>query len=84
MYLATLSDLASDPVFIWEDIVATAKSAINVSSVSPDLCEIIVLKLCFFAFDIVSRVSVRVPTWFSLIKIEFPAFFCIPSLNFFS
>ena len=61
LYLATLSDLASDPVFIWEDIVATAKSAINVSSVSPDLCEIMVLKLAAFAIDTTSNVSVKVP-----------------------
>ena len=43
LYLATLSDLAKDPVFIWLELVPTAKSAINVSSLSPDLCEIIVL-----------------------------------------
>ena len=36
LYLDTLSDLASDPVLIWLEFVATAKSAINVSSVSPD------------------------------------------------
>ena len=48
MYFATLSDLAKEPVFIWVDCVATARSAINVSSVSPDLWEIMVLKLFFF------------------------------------
>ena len=36
LYLDTLSDLASDHVLIWLEFVATAKSAINVSSVSPD------------------------------------------------
>ena len=47
--MATLSDLASDPVLIWDEFVATAKSAINVSSESPDLCEIIVLKPLLWA-----------------------------------
>ena len=43
LYFATLSDLDIDPVFIKPDDVATAKSAIVTSSVSPDLCEIIKL-----------------------------------------
>ena len=47
LYFATLSDLANDPVFICDDWVATHKSAIKVSSVSPDLCETIVLMLFF-------------------------------------
>jgi len=37
LYFATLSDLAGAPVFIWLEPVPTAKSAIVVSSVSPDL-----------------------------------------------
>ena len=42
LYLDTLSDLDNEPVLICDDFVATAKSAINVSSESPDLCEITV------------------------------------------
>ena len=61
LYLATLSDLARDPVLIWEDIVSTAKSAIYVSSVSPDLCEMIVLKLAALAIETTSKVSDKVP-----------------------
>ena len=37
LYFATLSDLAGAPVFICPDEVPTDKSAIVVSSVSPDL-----------------------------------------------
>ena len=37
LYFDTLSDLANDPVLIWLESVPTAKSAINVSSLSPDL-----------------------------------------------
>ena len=84
LYLATLSDLANDPVFIWEDIVAEAKSAINVSSVSPDLWEIIVLKLAAFAIEITSNVSVKVPIWLGLTKMQFADFSLIPLLNLFT
>jgi len=40
LYFAILSVLEADPVFICPAFVATARSAINVSSVSPDLWEI--------------------------------------------
>ena len=39
LYLAILSDLEREPVFIWPAFVATARSAIVVSSVSPDLLD---------------------------------------------
>ena len=61
LYFATLSVLQGAPVFIWPAFTATAKSAIVVSSVSPDLCEIIVLYPFSFALFIVSNVSVNVP-----------------------
>ena len=83
MYFATLSDLAKDPVLIWDDIVATDKSAINVSSVSPDLCETIVLKLAFLASEITSKVSLKVPIWFGLIKILLAHLLSIPFFNLF-
>ena len=67
MYLATLSDLANEPVLICEDIVATAKSAINVSSVSPDRCEMIVLKFAFFAIEITSSVGIPFVTAWAVV-----------------
>ena len=39
LYLASRSDRDSDPVLICLQLVATAKSAIVVSSVSPERCE---------------------------------------------
>ena len=42
---------------IWFELVPTAKSAINVSSLSPDLCEIIVLNPIICANLITSNVS---------------------------
>ena len=84
LYLATLSDLAKDPVLIWEDIVAEAKSAMNVSSVSPDLWEMIVLKSAAFAIEITSKVSVKVPIWFGFTRIQFADFSFIPLLKRFA
>ena len=55
--MATLSDLARDPVLIWFELVPTAKSAMNVSSLSPDLWEMIVLKPIIWANLITSKVS---------------------------
>ena len=81
MYLATRSDLAKEPVLICVDCVATARSAIKVSSVSPDLWEITVLKLFFFASSMTFRVSVKVPIWFTLISIELADFSFIPLFN---
>ena len=81
LYFATLSDLARDPVLIWEDSVPTERSAINVSSVSPDLCEMTVLKLFFLARLITSNVSERVPIWFNFTRIEFADFSFIPFFN---
>lgn len=39
LYLATRSDLDGAPVLIWQVFKATARSAIVVSAVSPDLCD---------------------------------------------
>src|SRR5207244_11429106 len=39
LYLATLSERDGAPVLIWPQPVATARSAIVVSSVSPERCE---------------------------------------------
>ena len=77
----TLSDLARDPVLIWFEFVPTHKSAINVSSLSPDLCDIIVLKPIICANFITSRVSVTVPIWFNLINIALEDCFKKPTFN---
>src|SRR5882724_5354025 len=39
LYLASRSDRDSDPVLIWPQLVATARSAIVTSSVSPERCD---------------------------------------------
>jgi hypothetical protein len=39
LYLATRSERESDPVLIWPAAVPTARSAMQVSSVSPERCE---------------------------------------------
>ena len=45
---------------------------------SPDLCEIIVLKFAFLAMEITSKVSDKVPIWFGFTKILFADFSLIP------
>ena len=40
LYLAVRSDRASEPVLIWPQFVATARSAMVTSSVSPERCDI--------------------------------------------
>jgi hypothetical protein len=42
LYFATRSVREGAPVLIWPALVATARSAIVVSSVSPDRCEMTV------------------------------------------
>ena len=69
LYLATLSERAKEPVLIWFELVPTAKSEIKVSSLSPDLWDIIVLKPINWANLITSKVSETVPIWLSLISI---------------
>src|SRR5258708_6963521 len=40
LYLAVRSERASEPVLIWPQLVATARSAMVESSVSPERCDI--------------------------------------------
>ena len=61
LYFATLSVLQGAPVFICPAFVATAISAIVVSSVSPDLCDITVVYPFLLASSTASKVSVIVP-----------------------
>ena len=77
----TLSVLAGAPAFIYLLFIATDKSAIKVSSVSPDLCDITVEYPLAFASLIAFRVSVNVPIWFGFIKILFATLFLIPFFN---
>src|SRR5437588_381764 len=51
----------SDPVFICPALVATARSAMNESSVSPERCEITAVLPFDFANAMQSSVSVSVP-----------------------
>ena len=44
LYLASRSERATEPILIWPAAVATARSAIVVSSVSPDRAETTVRK----------------------------------------
>ena len=52
---------------------ATARSAMKVSSVSPDRWEIMVLYPLRLASSMQSRVSVKVPIWLGLMRMAFPA-----------
>src|SRR5690606_10270855 len=61
LYLAVRSERLADPVFIWPEPVATARSAIVVSSVSPERCEITDAWPAARAISTASSVSVTVP-----------------------
>ncbi len=73
LYLAIRSERERLPVLICPALVATARSAMKESSVSPERCEMTAVILCVLASSIASRVSVSVPIWLTLIKIEFAA-----------
>ncbi len=78
LYLATRSQRAGAPDLIWPQPVATARSAMKVSSVSPERCEIdrAVAGVAGTARSL-SSVSVTVPIWLSLIRIAL----AIPALD---
>ena len=40
VYFAKRSERQGDPVFFWPQLVATAKSAMEMSSISPERCDI--------------------------------------------
>ena len=61
LYFATRSDRAGAPALICPALTATARSAIVVSSVSPERCEITARYDDRLANDTVSSVSVSVP-----------------------
>src|SRR6185437_4636085 len=78
LYLAVRSPRLIDPVLICPALVATARSAIVVSSVSPERCETTQVNPAARAISMVWRVSLSVPIWLSLIRIELPACSRIP------
>ena len=73
MYLATRSERDGAPVLIWPVPIATTRSAIVVSSVSPERCDTTADQPAPRASSIASIVSVSVPIWLSLISTEFAA-----------
>ena len=70
LYFATRSLRAGAPVLIWPQPVATARSAIVASSVSPLRCDITAVYPLVIASVTVSSVSVSVPIWFTFTRIE--------------
>jgi hypothetical protein len=70
LYFATRSERDAEPVLIWPAFVATARSAMNVSSVSPERCEMIDEYPVPRASSMASSVSVSVPIWLTLMRIE--------------
>src|SRR5260370_22868272 len=78
LYLAVRSPRLIEPVLICPAPVATARSAIVVSSVSPERWETTQVKPAACAISIVASVSLSVPIWLSLITIELPACSRIP------
>jgi hypothetical protein len=61
LYLANLSDLHGAPVLIYPVANPTAKSPMKVSSVSPDLCEVMTPKPFFYESKTASIDSVNEP-----------------------
>ena len=78
MYLATRSVLEGAPVLIWPALVATAMSAMVVSSVSPDRWDTTDVYPARVAISIASKVSVSVPIWLTLIRMELAVLVSIP------
>src|SRR5947208_146356 len=78
LYLAVRSPREGAPVLICPAFVATARSAIVVSSVSPERWLITTPYEACWAIRTTSRVSVSVPIWFSLTRMAFAASPSIP------
>ena len=81
LYLATRSLRAGAPVLIWPQFVATARSAIVVSSVSPERCDMTAVYDDRVARATVSSVSVSVPIWFTFTRIELATRASMPRRN---
>merc|ERR1719382_940365 len=66
LYLARRSERHGAPVLIWPVLRPTAKSAMNVSSVSPDRCDVITPQPACLAMLTAVMDSVTEPIWFTL------------------
>ena len=66
LYLATRSLRQGAPVLIWPERVATARSAMVVSSVSPERWLMMFAQPWLFARSTAASVSLSVPIWLSL------------------
>src|SRR3989442_4009784 len=78
LYLATRSVREGAPVLIWPAPVATTRSEMVVSSVSPERWEITTEYPFARASSIVASASVSVPIWFTLTRMEFATPSSIP------
>src|ERR1019366_5563094 len=78
LYFEMRSVRLAEPVLIWPALVATARSAMKGSSVSPERCETTAVYPALAAICMVSSVSVTVPIWFSLMRIELAMPWSIP------
>src|SRR2546429_4466638 len=81
LYFATRSVRDALPVLICPTPVATARSAMKVSSVSPERCEITAPYPLERACAMHCSVSVSDPIWFSLIRIALATLSSIPRSN---
>src|SRR6478752_3203208 len=73
LYFATRSDRDGAPVLICPQFVATARSAMVTSSVSPERCDITAAYPDTCASRTASSVSDSVPIWLTLTRIALPA-----------
>jgi len=78
LYFATRSDREGAPALIWPVPIATTRSAIVVSSVSPERWLTIARQPALRASSIAPIVSVRVPIWLSLMRTAFAACSSMP------
>lgn len=74
--LATRSERHSEPALIRMALVATARSAMAVSSVSPERCDATAESPARVAKSTAAKASPSVPIWFGLIRIAQPPSGC--------
>src|SRR5262249_36283857 len=81
LYLARRSERVMEPILIWPAPEATARSARNPSSVSPERAEMTAPKPASRARSITAKVWVMVPIWFILTRTAFAAPSRMPRLR---
>uniref|UniRef100_H3G5Q2 Uncharacterized protein n=1 Tax=Phytophthora ramorum TaxID=164328 RepID=H3G5Q2_PHYRM len=74
LYLARRSERHGAPVLIWPALRPTARSAMNVSSVSPLRWLAMIAQPAFFAIVTASIDSVMLPIWFTFSRRALQAF----------